>query len=250
MNKSAFFVLMIVAMFSAAVVSAAQTPADTHAAATSVALASGTGLNAELNGALDSKKAKAGDPVAAHITEAVKVDGKVVIAKGTKLVGHITRASARSKGDSDSTLAIQFDKALPKNGDAIPLSLWIRAIAAEPKEASQVGPDLNPIGGTGSAAAAGSPMRPTRPPTNVDTSSSGGATPDPSPNSAGTINAAGQLSPNSRGVIGLEGLTLAPEAPRDNQGSLITGSGKTVHLEGGTRLLLILQAEASVVPEK
>jgi hypothetical protein len=249
MNKSALFVFMIMAMFCAAVANTAQAQTDTHPAANSVSLASGIGINAELNATLDSKKTKTGDSVAAHITEPVRVDGKVEIPKGTKLVGHVTRATARSKGDSDSTLAIQFDKAVLKNGDAVSLSLWIRAMAAEPKEAYQPGPDMTPGRATGSTADSSSPMKAAHPPTNVDTTSAGGAVPDPSPNS-GSMDAAGQLTPHSRAVIGLEGLTLAPEAPRDDQGSLITSSGKNVRLEGGTRLLLILQAEASVVPEK
>src|SRR5262245_32635266 len=67
---------------------------------------SATAINAELYKSLDSKKARVGDAVIARTTEAIKEDGKVVLPKGTKLTGHVTRASARSKGDSDSTLAV------------------------------------------------------------------------------------------------------------------------------------------------
>src|SRR5262249_7594758 len=55
-------------------------------------LASGTTMNAALNTSVDSKKAKAGDSVTAHTTEAVKADGKTVIPKGSKLIGHVTQA--------------------------------------------------------------------------------------------------------------------------------------------------------------
>src|ERR1700751_3200917 len=64
-------------------------------------LASGTALNAQLIHSLDSKKAKPGDVVTAQTTAPVKVEGKVVIPNNTKLVGHVTRASARAKGDRD-----------------------------------------------------------------------------------------------------------------------------------------------------
>src|SRR5713101_9725794 len=84
-------------------------------------LAAGTAVNAELNQSVDSKKAKEGDAVTAHTTESVKSDGKVVIPKGTKLVGHVTRATARAKGDADSALAVQFDRAILKNGQEMPL---------------------------------------------------------------------------------------------------------------------------------
>src|ERR1700751_2058753 len=64
-------------------------------------LTSGTALNAQLTHSLDSRKAKPGYVVTAQTTAPVKIDGKVVIPNNTKLVGHVTRASARAKGDRD-----------------------------------------------------------------------------------------------------------------------------------------------------
>src|SRR5713226_3623831 len=87
------------------------------------ALANGTAFNAELNSPVDSKKCKPGDAVNARTTEAVKAEGKTVIPKGSKLVGHVTQASARAKGESESALGIVFDKAILKNGEEIPLSV-------------------------------------------------------------------------------------------------------------------------------
>ena len=77
-------------------------------------LSSGTTVNAVLQTPVDSKKAKSGDRVDARTTEAVTSDGKTVLPKRTKLVGHVTRASARAKGDAESTLAIAFDRAVLK----------------------------------------------------------------------------------------------------------------------------------------
>jgi type IV secretory pathway VirB10-like protein len=89
-------------------------------------LASGTAVNAALSSPIDSKKCKPGDPVNARSTEAVKSEGKTVIPKGAKLVGHVTQASARAKGESESSLGIVFDKAILKNGEEIPLNVrWI-----------------------------------------------------------------------------------------------------------------------------
>jgi hypothetical protein len=42
-------------------------------------------------------------------------------------------------------------------------------------------------------------------------------------------------------VIGLEGLHLATDETSAEQGSLITSSGKSVHLDSGIKLLLITQ---------
>src|SRR5258708_16870923 len=68
-----------------------QNPGEQAAAS----LAAGTTLNAQLSRSLDSKKAKPGDVVTAQTTEAVKVDGKIVIPNNPKLVVHLTRPSAR-----------------------------------------------------------------------------------------------------------------------------------------------------------
>ena len=95
-----------------------------------VTLPSGTAVNAELNSSVDSKKAKVGDKVEAHTTEEIKYAGKIIVPKGAKLEGHVTEATARSKGDSGSTLAIQFDKAIAKKGEEISLNVAILAIAA------------------------------------------------------------------------------------------------------------------------
>src|SRR5882724_6014758 len=97
--------------------------ASTQAATNGAALSEGATFNAELNSSIDSKKAKAGDPVAAHTTEAVKSGGKVVIPKGAKLIGHVTQASAKSKGETESALGVVFDKAILKNGQEVPLNV-------------------------------------------------------------------------------------------------------------------------------
>src|SRR5258705_1434456 len=120
-----------------------QNPGEQAAAS----LAAGTTLNAQLSRSLDSKKAKPGDVVTAQTTEAVKVDGKIVIPNNTKLVGHVTRASARAKGDADSVLAVQFDQAVLKYGHEMPLPVSLQAMAADQGTTRPVnGEDLQPIG--------------------------------------------------------------------------------------------------------
>src|SRR6266699_4757679 len=120
------------------------------------ALAGGTAFNAALSSPIDSKKCKPGDQLTAHTTEAAKSEGKTVIPKGSKLVGHVTQASARAKGESESALGIVFDKAILKNGQEIPLSAGIQAIASAESAASAAGPDMGTMGGaSGSAGSSG-----------------------------------------------------------------------------------------------
>src|SRR2546421_11017970 len=116
-------------------------------------LAAGTAFNAALSSPVDSKKCKPGDPVNARTTEAVKSEGKTVIPKGSKVVGHVTQASARAKGESESALGIVFDKAILKNSQEIPLSVGIQAIAAAQNNASAAGSDMDMMGSMGASAA-------------------------------------------------------------------------------------------------
>src|SRR3981189_1085077 len=107
-------------------------------------LASGTAFNAALSSPIDSKKCKPGDPVNARPTEGATSEGKTVIPKGSKLVGHVTEASARAKGKSESSLGIVFDKAILKNGQEIPLNnVTIQAIASAQSSAPAAGADLD-----------------------------------------------------------------------------------------------------------
>jgi hypothetical protein len=231
-------------------------------------LASGTAFNAELSSPIDSKKCKPGDAVNARTTEAVKSEGKTVIPRGAKLVGHVTQASARAKGESESALGIVFDKAILKNGQEIPLSVGIQALAAAQSSASAAGSDIDTFGGAG-ASAAGSGGAGGRGGLGGVTSAAGGAVGAVTNTAAnvggaaggavnstagaggsiagskgavGGLNAAGQLTSNSQGVFGLNGLNLNAAASNAAQGSVITSAGKNVHLDSGTRMLLVSQA--------
>jgi hypothetical protein len=221
-------------------------------------LASGTAFNAALSSPIDSKKCKPGDPVNARTTEAAKSEGKTVIPKGSKLVGHVTEASARAKGESESSLGIVFDKAILKNGQEIPLdNVTIQAIASAQSSASAAGADMDTMGDMG-ASAAGSGMASGRGALGGATSTAGaavGAVTNTAANAGGSIagaskgavgglNAAGQLSSNSQGAFGLHGLNLHAAGSNATEGSVITSTGKNVHLDSGTRMLLVSQANA------
>jgi hypothetical protein len=234
-------------------------------------LASGTAFNAALSSPIDSKKCKPGDPVNAHTTEPVKSEGKTVIPKGSKLVGHVTQASARASGQSESALGIVFDKAILKNGEEVPLNVAIRALASAQSGASAAGSDMDAMGGMG-ASAAGSGAAGGHGALGGVTSAAGGAvggvtntaasaggvaggTVNSAANAGGNIagasrgavgglTAAGQLTSNSQGVFGLNGLNLSAAASNATEGSVITSAGKNVHLDSGTRMLLVSQAQA------
>lgn len=240
-------------------------------------LASGTTFNAELSSPVDSKKCKPGDAVNGRTTEAVKSEGKTVIPKGSKLVGHVTQASARAKGEAESSLGIVFDKAILKNGEEIPLNVAIQALASAQSSASAAGAETDTVGGLGGSAAGPGTSGGGRGGLGGVTSAAGGAvgtvtntaanvggaaggavnsTANATGNVAGAsrgavggLNAAGQLTSNSQGVFGFNGLNLNAAASNATQGTVITSAGKNVHLDSGTRMLLVTQAQAASASE-
>jgi len=104
----------------AAASSNTSTSTSAKAGHSSAALSSGTTMNAALSQPVDARKNRPGDPVNAKMTEAAKSEGKVVIPKGSKLVGHVTECKPRSKDEKESSLGIVFDKAILKNGEEVP----------------------------------------------------------------------------------------------------------------------------------
>ena len=56
--------------------------------------------------------------------------------------------------------------------------------------------------------------------------------------SGATRGATGQLTSQSQGVMGLNGLSLSSAASNATSGSVITSTGKDVKLDSGTQMLL------------
>ncbi len=257
------------------------TNASAKAGRDSATLDNGATMNAILTHPVDAKKNKPGDTVTAKTTEAAKSGGQVVIPKGSTLVGHVTQAQARGKGEAQSSLGIVFDHAVLKNGQQVPLNMNVRAIAAaESVASSSVDQDAlsagggamgngrvssgggggGLVGGLGSSAGAGlGAVGNTTGNVGGTTTGAVGSTSNLARNTTGSVsssttgavggavgglNTAGQLTSNSQGVFGLQGLRLTSAASSDTQGSLITSTSKNVHLDGGTRLLLAAQGQA------
>ena len=234
-------------------------------------LAAGIAFNATLTTSVDSRKAKPGDEVTARTTENVRADGKTVLPKKTKLIGHVTQASARGKGDAASALGIAFDRAILKDGKEVPLNLTIQALASAQSSVSAASDDMGTMadtsagmGASGMAGARGAVGGVTSTvgsglgtvtntagrvgqsgesaATSTLNSASGVAGPS---QAVGGLNASGQFSSSSQGVFNLNGLSLSSTASSESQASLVTSAGKNVHLDSGTRMLLVTQAGAS-----
>jgi len=179
-------------------------------------------MPAELTKSLDSKKLKEGDPVTASITAEVHTRDGGTIARGSKLVGHVTEAKARSKGDSQATLGFVFDKITAPSGKEIAIKGVLQAVGPsahsnEPAQSSSVGPGMM-AGHEGGAAG-------TTPP----------AMPSMSQNSPPGVVLNGQ----SKGVVGIHNLQLG-----DN--SVLTTNGKEVKLDSGTQMIVQVEIQPQV----
>ena len=245
---------------------AAQANGSAQAGQNALALSEGTTMNAALAGSLDVKKNKPGDRIEARTTQDVKQDGKVVLRKGTHLVGHVTEVQARAKDQTQSQLGVAFDHAELRNGQQVPLNASIQALAAAQSTAQASAGDDDLIasgGGTASAAGSGAASGgravggalggATR---TVGSTAGGvgsagnsvlGSTVSGAAHSTGAVgglNASGALASNSKGVFGLQGLSLNSAASSATQGSLIVSSTRNVHLESGTQMVLQVAGRA------
>jgi len=244
----------------------ASASASDNTAKSSSDLSGGTKIDATLANSLDAKKNKAGDRVEARTAQDVKQDGKVVLKKGTRLVGHVTEAQARTKDQAQSQLGIVFDQALTNSGQQIPLNATIQALAAAQSSADAAAgaDDLGAgasgagmgsasgaarsggglLGGaTSTAGAAGGTVM------NTAGSASGNAggalgSATRSTGAVGGLSSTGRLASNSSGVFGMQGLSIESAASSATQGSTIVSSTKNVHLDSGTQLLLSISGQA------
>jgi hypothetical protein len=191
---------LLTAIFSARPASAQNVAATGNSEAS---LAAGTAIYAELSAGLDSKKVKTGDAVTAHVTEAVRsADARTILPKGTKIVGHITQASARSKGGNESVLGIAFDKAILKDGQEVPLNLAIQALAAPASFSTPS--DLGTQSNNGTTQT--SPMGRSGPPAQTGPQGGVGSGNNPGLGGDTSRDTSPSLGASSRGVYGLNGL--------------------------------------------
>ncbi len=230
----------------------------------SASISNGTKIDATLATSLDAKRSKPGDEVEARADQDIKQDGKVVLKKGTHLVGHVTQAQARAKGQTQSELGIMFDHAVLKNGQQVPFNATIQALASsQSAAAASTGADDIAASGGGMSAAQGSArsggglaggVASTAGATTgtvMNTASSapvnaGGSlnTVTRSSGAVGGLTSTGRLTSNSSGVFGLEGLSINSAVSSATQGSMIVSTTKNVHLDSGTQLLLRTTSQA------
>lgn len=249
-----------------AVSSGAQSSAGMGAQATaggaSAGLSSDTTIDAELTKTVDARKAKPGDEISAKVRNDVRQDGKVVLHRGTKLVGHVTQAQAKASGQANSELGIMFDRAEIKGGQNVDLHATIQALAP----AAHANYDDAAMSDIGTSPSAGSPMS-----TGSGSMGSGGGALGPAGNTVGgaantvggvaqsaggavagtgraagraTAGAVGSLNASSRGVLGMPGLQMSNELSNTTNGTVLVSNDKDIRLDSGTQMVLRVMTQS------
>jgi hypothetical protein len=187
--------------------------------------------------ALDTKKLKAGDTVACQTTAALHSRSGLLVPTGTKVIGHVTQAEARSKGGSDSSLAIVFDKLQMSTGKTLPMKGVIQAVGPSlgsnevaTTATGGLGMGGGGMGGRGGTAANTATVAP---PSNAVAGPNSGVHPL---NPSGTIPI---LNAESQGVLGIKNLEMGKD-------SLLTSTNRELKLDTGTQIMIRAEVEMPV----
>jgi hypothetical protein len=165
---------------------------------------------------LDSSKLKEGDTVEVETAGSFKLAEGTLVPKGSKLTGKVTAANARSKGDSESQLAIIFDKLNVANGKQLPIKGMVQAVFPPHEEAEPL------MAGKATAGAGGSSLGGGEVGTVTDTKTGS--------NMNSSVSAEPAMNPKSVGVQGMSGLEL--------KDGVLTSKGKNVKLGVGVRMIV------------
>jgi hypothetical protein len=190
----------------------------------------------QLAKSLDAKKLKTGDEVIAQTTVPLQGNGATV-PSGSKVIGHVTQAQARSKGDPQSSLGIVFDKIEVPGGKELPMQGYIQAVAPGLAAA----PSTGLAGGGTMARDNGSQQGNTVPGPGSTLGNIKGTNPQLSGDEGhnpGTTNQGPLLNPDSHGVVGFRHLDL-------NKDSVLTTTDKDLKLDSGTQLLIRTEVKQS-----
>lgn len=174
---------------------------------------------------LDSSKLKEDDSIEVETAGSFKLPDGTLVPKGSKLMGRVVNAKARSKGDPDSVLDLAFDKLNVQGGKQLALKGTVQAIfppADEPE-----GPNMSTMGtsqgGSAGGVGPGGASSGMSPGIGVTNAKTGSDTRSSSPSQP-------VMDRSSVGVQGMHDLDL--------KDGILTSKGKNVKLGGGVRMIV------------
>jgi hypothetical protein len=236
-----------------------QTSAAAKQAGKSINLDSGTHLSGQLQNTIDAHKARVGDQVILKTTQAIKSEGRTVVNKGSRLVGHITEVAQLTKGKGESRIGILFDR-LEQGTLQVPITATITSIinvrASAANNQDLFASDVSTSGSASSSSGARSSSA---------GSSAGllggvGGVVNSTPSTVGsavegTTSAGGSTVNSTTGVVGntaagvgqsLGGIQISQSSNASVEGSSVLSlQGQNLRLEKGTNFNLVLTQSAN-----
>jgi hypothetical protein len=113
-------------------------------------------VNGELESKLDAKSARPGDRVVFKTNEKMRTADGTEIPKGSRLVGHVTEVQAHGKGQAESRMGIEFDRAELKGGQSFAIHSVIESVA--PPASAMMADSMSGDGGMGGGMMGGGRM--------------------------------------------------------------------------------------------
>ena len=180
----------------------------------------GTKISAQLESAVDAKTAKPGDEVVARVTQNVKQNGKVVVHKGDRLMGHVTNVRSAANAHEGSQMAVNFDR-LISGESTTQLDAVVSAVLSSPGRGSMsndampmMQPDSGPMMGGGGRGSGGGGLL-------------GGAT----AGVGSTVGAVGSTAGNLGSTVGGAAQTTVSSATRAG----LSTPAKMIHIDSGAQ---------------
>ena len=218
----------------------------------SIDLQSGTRLEGELQNTVDARQARVGNEVVLKTTQAIKSEGRTVVGRGARLIGHVTAVEQKTKANGQSRIGLIFDR-LEKGSLEFPIAATITSITNGRANARAGNDDLfaSEAGSTSSTSARSTAARP----------SSGGLLGGVTSTAGGVTNTAGGVMNSTTGVVGstvetttnarggttaglsrsLGGIQISQSSTTSAEGGAVLSlEGQNLRLEKGTTFNLML----------
>jgi len=166
-----------------------------------------------LQGSIDTLTSARDDGFTLVTMNDVVLNGKIIIPKGAKILGHIAAVTNKGKDAAKSALALSIDRAVTDTGE-ISLQAIIAAIAAPKKSETES----------------------SIPQTSIVPNQSKSNQPTRNPVSSGDVTLL--LTDNDQGAIGFEDLTISWHLSIPPPLTILVTRGKRLRIEAGSQMLL------------
>jgi hypothetical protein len=210
---------------------------------------------------LDAGTRLAGDQVVLKTTQAIKSQGRTVVGKGSRLIGHVTEVSQKSKSNGESRVGLLFDR-LEGGSLNMPIVATITSVvngtaSARANDQDIFASDANSAtssrassGGSRSSSANGGLLGGV---VNSTTSTVGNVVGGTTAAVGSTVNSTANVVGNTANGLGssLGGIQISQSSNTSVEGSSVLSlQGGNLRLEKGTTFNLMLTQSASASTSK